>query len=47
LKKAYQEWINGMMSHHHKDWPVAYTPWSPLDEGDLMQIPVETPQETR
>ncbi len=23
LKQAYQEWIEGMMSHQHKDWPVS------------------------
>ncbi|MBG85025.1 MAG: hypothetical protein CMJ40_10845 [Phycisphaerae bacterium] len=47
LKRAYQEWVDGMMSHHHKDWPVAYTPWSPPEQVDLPPIPAETPQETR
>lgn len=47
LKKAYQQWIEGMMSHQHKDWPVSYTPWAPPEEVDLLPIPAETPQETR
>ena len=47
LRKAYQDWIDAMMSHHHKDWPVEYTPWSPSEPQDAPLLPEETPGETR
>lgn len=47
LKKAYQEWVEAMMSHHHKDWPVDYTPWSPSEDREGPSVPQETPGETR
>ena len=47
MPAAYQEWVEAMMSHHHKDWPIDYTPWSPSEDREGPSVPQETPGETR
>ena len=47
LKKAYQSWIDEMMSHQHKDWPIAYTPWSPADLDTPVRSATDPPADAR